>query len=1836
MFVWKRVFRLSLVVGLLLGLASPPQVRAQVSSLAEKAASVQAMRAAMPTQAQREAAAAELKAFKAKIQQARQQALKAGLSRPASAQLPPDVGPLGPNSFPDYYTTSNWAFSPPLKKFVDSLPGLGPSGASTRNLFIPVATPDTITYPGSDYYEISVREYDHSFHSELPATRLRGYVQTNQGTDGQGSNTVTPAAISYLGPIIVSQRNRPVRIKFTNQLPVGQGGDLQVPVDTTIMGAGKGPLWPASAVGTVDPLTGQTITTTSVCDPSPQQSTPPGNGIHGQECASYTQNRAAIHLHGGRTPWISDGTPHQWIIPAGEWANTPYKEGVSLENVPDMPNPGPGSTTYYYSNQQSARLMFYHDHAWGITRLNVLVGMAAGYLITDEFEAELVGSGAVPTDQIPLVIQDRTFVDATDVRTNDPTWNYGTGPLDPQDPTIRQPRTGDLWMPHVYVPAQNPYDPTGTNPFGRWVYGPWFFPPTNNIYFNVVPNPYHDPACSDPDPAVYAFCTTPGQPPMVPGTPVPSVGAESFFDTAVVNGQAFPYLDVQPRAYRFRILNAANDRYWNLNLYEADARPGVQSFDGRTHTEVRMVPADGTWDTALFPTWPTDGRVEGVPYPYAQGPSFIQIGTEGGFLPRPVVVPPQPITFVTDPTFFNVGNIDTFGLFLGPAERADVIVDFSKYAGKTLILYNDAPAAVPAFDPRHDFLTGAPDLSDTGGYGRPPPWNPAGAKQGPQIGYGPNTRTIMQIRVANAQPAPAYDLAALEAAFGPNPAQQDKTLFERGQDPIIVGQDAYNGVYKGVTFPAVWPYWGFSRIEDNSLPVFTVGGTYQTFPMEPKGIHDEMGAAFDMEYGRMGGQLGIANPAAGIGLLNFTLYRFTDPATEVVNANMQPLSPVLGDGTQIWKISHNGVDMHPIHFHIFDVQVINRVGWDGQIRPPHPTELGWKDTVRIAPLEDTIVAMRPWAPKVPFGVPDSLRPLNPAIPLNSPYGFTNIDPVTQQAKVPVDVNRVENFGWEYVWHCHILSHEENDMMRAIILNVVSGVPGSPSTLGIDDTGAFPVLSWTDATPVDYVTQSNFGNAANEIAFRIERTADVGGPITTMFALANTTSYTDTTAAPGAYYRYRVVAYNEAGENPSNAVEIRAAAPSTAATGVTLDALPVSGTVQVLPGAPIVFTALGQGGSGAYEYQFSVNGTVQQAYGPAATFSLPATTAAGIYDVRVDVRTSAISVSDTSTTLSYVVAVPPTAGLNLAAAPATTPVLFGTPVVFTAAGTGSSGYQYRFSLSSDNVNFTMSQDWSATATWTLGGTTSPGTYYVKAEVRTNASGVDASQVVSTVIQYRPATTLSLRSSVASPFPLSNPPTTVTFLALGGGSAGTPALGFQYRFSLSTDNVTFTPVQGFSITKLWTLPADTAPGTYYLRAEVTTNPAGGVADKTASMTFTVLPGPDPATGLTLTPSLTSPQYASTAVAFTAAGSGGTPTYYYRFLLSSDGVNFNQVQASSTAGTWTLPDTTAVGIYTVRVEVRTNPFKVLPDLTTDVAYELLPVSPATSLTLTANVASPQFVGSSVFLTASASGGGPAYQYRFWQSTDGGVTFTVLRDWSSLASWTVDTSVGGKYVFMADVRTTTSGGRQLFARLPYTVEYPAATGVTLIPSVTSPALQGASVVLQATGSSTVAGLTYYYKFSRSLDGGATWAVLRDYSAASTLAIDTSIIGTHRYMVDCVTNLGASREATSAISYVVNPPPPTSITLTTNVASPQPVDTVVTFTAIASSGVAGLTFEYRFWLSTDNGVTYTLKQGPTTTNTYTMPTTAPGSYRVLADARTVGTSVFRSVLTTKAFVISP
>ena len=742
------------------------------------------------------------------------------------------------------------------------------------------------------------------------------------------------------------------------------------------------------------------------------------------------------------------------------------------------------------------------------------------------------------------------------------------------------------------MPAQNPGSPSGMSAYGRWMYGPWFWPPATGTVYGPINNPYYNPSCKLGDPATWQYQEAPYcEPQKIPGTPNISAGMEQFNDTPIVNGIAYPKVTLQPKTYRFRLLNAANDRFFNFQWYVADPSTG-------TNSEVAL-------DPALLAAAQTDPTVFPTPVQNATtaGPDWIQIGTEGGFLPAPTVVDgQQPTTWITDPTRFDFGNVDLHSLLLSPAERADVIVDFSKFAGKTLILYNDAPAAFPARIPSYDYYTGAPDQSPVGAATILP-------------GYGPNTRTIMQVTIANAAPAPAFNLPKLQVAFSHK--SDGSGVFEASQHPIIVGQAQYNSAY-GTSFsagsncnpvpndpnPTFQICDGFVRVNDtlsfgfNTLkkPV-----TKTIMPLQPKAIHDEMNSSTFDEFGRMQANLGVEAQPPTPGLQNVTLYPFVNPMTEIINgtnlpkgsvtydANGNPVSDVQmtpisdpNDGTQIWRITHNGVDTHPIHFHLYDVQILNRVTWDNIIIAPEPGELGWKDTVRISPLEDTIVALRPLVPQVPWEVPNAIRNLNPMDPTGSTALFNNIDPAGNPTVTPI-TNQLVNFGWEYVWHCHILSHEEMDMMRpqSVVLPPVapSGLTNTLANAGGANRRA--VLTWND-------------NSINETSQQVQRSTNLGVTWTTLTTIQSplnapnihqTRTYTDPSAFnPTTTTRYyRVLANNTVGYVADTAF------PQTTATST-------SNTRVVGPSFNIIASA-GAGGT------ISPIGTVTVGRGGSQTFTI---------------------------------------------------------------------------------------------------------------------------------------------------------------------------------------------------------------------------------------------------------------------------------------------------------------------------------------------------------------------------------------------------------------------------------------------------------------------------------------------------------------------------------------------------------------------------------------------------------------------------------------------------------
>ena len=775
-----------------------------------------------------------------------------------------------------------------IRKFVQDLPDLAVATATHVPAVKTVGNPNYI--PASDTYEIAAVRTKWQFSPDLGMTTVNLYAQVDANyagtncptgelnwkypdntyiTNGAGQEvcfiqtnfdvaTKTEAPFSYLGPSIVANQGVPVRVTFDNYLPSGDqactvaggtiatnvttninkcGGDLFLPVDNTVMGAGSGP-----------------------------------NG------GFYSTNRATIHMHGGVTPWISDGTMDQWVSPAS--SQEQYPAGVSTRYVPDMwytksgaaindcygyiycytsstnpgtykgtdtktvptgfvadapaaatypsTNPGNGRMTFYYTNQQTARLMFYHDHSDGITRLNVYSGLVAGFLLHDTQEGKLMVAAGIRDVASPntvntaqekvIVIQDKTFVpSASQLALQDPTWN-----------TAAWGGLGNLWFPHVYEPNQNPAltpvnsTSPGATPTGRWDYGPWFWPAVTTEMQGPVANPLYKGPC--PALQVNNYCENATN----PGVPNVSAVPEAFNDSMTVNGVSYPVMHAARKVYRLQILNGSNDRTLSLNLYYAksDASNTTSSHCTGplwTNPATDLTPNCGdAGEIAMVPAVPNTPGTQGLIFPDQlqhvnggmvpdmrnAGPAIVQISSEGGILPDAAVFNPTPIGYDGSNQSITYGNVKEQGLLLGPAQRADVLIDLTNVPeGSTLILYNDAPAPCPGWDPRFDYYTGDVDQTASGGAPTTIP------------GYAPNTRTIMQIQVdQDPTGTPGASIFNTDGTVIDALTTALHNDYKASQDAPIIPQVGYDAALGTNTGNNVYP-----NIGDTSAQVVSTG-----------------------------------------------------------------------------------------------------------------------------------------------------------------------------------------------------------------------------------------------------------------------------------------------------------------------------------------------------------------------------------------------------------------------------------------------------------------------------------------------------------------------------------------------------------------------------------------------------------------------------------------------------------------------------------------------------------------------------------------------------------------------------------------------------------------------------------------------------------------------------------------------------------------------------------------------------------------------------------------------------------------------------------------------------
>ena len=324
---------------------------------------------------------------------------------------------------------------------------------------------------------------------------------------------------------------------------------------------------------------------------------------------------------------------------------------------------------------------------------------------------------------------------------------------------------------------------------------------------------------------------------------VPSTVAEAFLDTTIINGCCYPYLPVERRHYRFRVINGCQARFYNLQLYYAQSTTLADPLSGEANLA-------------------------------APGPRITQIGTEGGFLPTPTALPSNPVApGVTQQqlVFDLAGNALNYNLLLAPAERADLLIDFTDVpTGSVLILYSDAPGPFPGGDPRNDYYTGDPDYTTLAG-------NPDGLTGGALttlVGQGPNTRTLMQFRVTGLLVPAAASLKTL-----PNQAQQNQ---------------------QSVIFPAIDPL----PQKGARLRTLTLNETFET----PQNFGSP-------GYARLIAFLGT-DVVQGVDEWGTPMFYRT-----YLSERGEVVSP---GAVEIWEIINLTGDTHPIHFHLVNVQILNR------------------------------------------------------------------------------------------------------------------------------------------------------------------------------------------------------------------------------------------------------------------------------------------------------------------------------------------------------------------------------------------------------------------------------------------------------------------------------------------------------------------------------------------------------------------------------------------------------------------------------------------------------------------------------------------------------------------------------------------------------------------------------------------------------------------------------------------------------------------------------------------------------------------------------------------------
>jgi len=366
----------------------------------------------------------------------------------------------------------------------------------------------------------------------------------------------------------------------------------------------------------------------------------------------------------------------------------------------------------------------------------------------------------------------------------------------------------------------------------------------------------------------------------------------------------------------------------------------------------------------------------------------------------------------------------------------------------------------------------------------------------------------------------------------------------------------------------------------------------------------------------------------------------------------------------------------------------------------------------------------------------------------------------------------------------------------------------------------------------------------------------------------------------------------------------------------------------------------------------------------------------------------------------------------------------------------------------------------------------------------------------MVVHRPLSIMSVNATPVSPVGVGV--TTTWSVTFTGGSGSQ-----EYRFLRSGPDTggVYVVARDWSSTPTWGWTTTAAAtGNNYVQVKVRNS---DLTDSTGliSTKYTVS-APLSITTLYSSPAL--PVTAGANVGWNALAAGGTGSYQYSFWRQGPdtGGVYVKFQDWGTSTNWVWTTTAAnIGNNYIMVKARNSNLSGTAVSKISTMYKVYAALTVTSLTATK--VSPVNVGDGVTWNSAATGGKGTYLYSYWrQGPDTGGVYVLQRDWTSSYGWTwtpAVNQVGNNYV-MVKVKNSDSSGTAVYKISAKFVVQSALTPI-VIDSITPNAASGvsASSIVTWTAHATGGSGSYQYQFLRSGPDTPGYAVMQDWSSASS-----------------------------------------------------------------------------------------------------------------------------------------